>query len=372
MREMTALELRQQLEAGEAIDVVDIRDEPEFVGWNIHGSRNVPVYSQLKMGDDHSLVARVDEIPKDKTIVTVCRAGFMSQRAALILEQFGYDVISLQGGIRGWGAVWSVAPIETGVEGAVFLQVRRNGKGCLSYLFGKDGEAAVVDPSVDVDAYLEIAQQHGLKISQVVETHVHADHLSRARELARLTGAPLLMAQNDRVQYDYEPVGDGTQLQLGGLQVEAIATPGHTGESLCYLVEGRLLLTGDTLFATAVGRPDLEQGDEGAEEGAHALYRSLHTRLLSRFESLPFYPAHTSDAVGFDQKPIGGDLSDTREQQPLLQLDESAFVTRVLDSLQAKPPNHHAIISINEGKQELGLVDPLDVEAGPNRCAAGN
>ena len=371
MQEINALTLRERLEANDAIEVVDIRDQSEFDSWHIFGSRNVPVYSALKMGDDASLMQRANELPKDKTLVTVCRAGFMSQRAAILLGSLGFDVLSLNGGIRGWGAVWSVAPIEMAREGATMLQVRRNGKGCLSYLFGVGGEAAVVDPSVDVDAYLELAKSLGLKIVQVIETHVHADHLSRARELARLTGADLLMPENDRVQFDYQPIHDGTKMQLGGLEVEAIATPGHTGESCCYLVDGQLLLTGDTLFATAVGRPDLERGDEGADAGAHALFASLHEKLLKRFDAMVFYPAHTAGPVGFDQQPICGRFDEIREQQELLKLDEPAFVDRVLASLQEKPPNHHGIIAVNEGTQDLGGVDPLDVEAGPNRCAAG-
>ena len=135
MQEINALTLRERLEANDSIEVVDIRDQSEFDSWHIFGSRNVPVYSALKMGDDASLVQRANELPKEKTLVTVCRAGFMSQRAAILLESLGFDVLSLNGGIRGWGAVWSVAPIEMEREGATMLQVRRNGKGCLSYMF---------------------------------------------------------------------------------------------------------------------------------------------------------------------------------------------------------------------------------------------
>ena len=131
------------------------------------------------------------------------------------------------------------------------------------------------------------------------------------------------------------------------------------------------MLTGDTLFSSAVGRPDLEKGDAGADAGAHALYASLQQKLLGRFDEMRFYPAHTSDPIGFDREPIGGSIATARAELDLLTLGEQAFVDRILASLQPKPPNHHAIIAVNEGKQELGLTDPLDVEAGPNRCAAG-
>ena len=370
MKEMSVTTLRERLETGESLEVVDIRERDEFDAWHIFGSRNVPVYDALREGRDEGLAQQAESLPTDRPIVTVCRVGLMSKRAAALLESMGFEAVSLAGGIRGWGAVWSVA--EIAFEGdAAFLQIRRNGKGCLSYLFGTDGQACVVDPCVDVDAYLRIAREKRLRITQVVETHVHADHLSRARELARLTGADFLLPRNDRVTYDYEPVTDGAELTLGALPVEVIATPGHTGESTCYLVDGNVLLTGDTLFASAVGRPDLEKGDEGADAGAHALFNSLHKKLLKRFDDVRFYPAHTSDPIGFDRQPIGGSIATARQRLDLLALEEQPFVDRILDSLQPKPPNHQGIIAVNEGKQDLGLIDPLDLEAGPNRCAAG-
>lgn len=369
MKEMNAAALRERLESGHPIDVIDIRETDEFDSWHIFGSRNIPVYNALRDGDDGGLAAKAGA-PKH-TVVTVCRSGNVSKRAAALLESAGFEAISLAGGMRGWGAVWSIAEVPFDKDDALFLQIRRNGKGCLSYLFGRNGEACVVDPCVDVDAYLETAKQAGLSITQVLETHVHADHLSRARELARITGADLLLPRNERVTYDYVALDDGAELTLGGMRVEAISTPGHTGESTCYLVEGRVLLTGDTLFATAVGRPDLEKGDAGAAHGAQLLFGSLHEKLLDRFDDIPFYPAHTSDPIGFDRQPIGGTTATSRAEQPLLSLDRQTFVERILGSLQAKPPNHHGIIAVNEGRQDLGTIDPLDVEAGPNRCAAG-
>lgn len=370
MKELNANALRERLEAGDPIEVVDIREGDEFDSWHIFGSRNVPVYSALKHGHSDGLMQQAESLTSDRPLVIVCRAGILSATAAGLLESKGFDAASLAGGIRAWGAVWSIAKVPF-KDDITFLQIRRNGKGCLSYLFGRDGQACVVDPCIEVDAYLTIARENGLQIMQVVETHVHADHLSRARELARLTGASLLLPRNQRVTYEYEAVTNGAELTLGGLSVEAISTPGHTGESTCYLVEGNVLLTGDTLFASAVGRPDLEKGDEGAEAGAHALFGSLHKKLLERFDDMRFYPAHTSDPIGFDRQPIGATIATSRAELDLLALEEQPFVDRILNSLQPKPPNHHAVIAVNEGKQELGAIDPLDLEAGPNRCAAG-
>ncbi|MDX1388867.1 MAG: MBL fold metallo-hydrolase [Acidobacteriota bacterium] len=371
MNEITASELKERLEAGEPLTLLDIREKDEFGDWHIKGSRNLPVYNAIGMNRIEGLKQGAGELPADRPVITVCRGGVRSQRAAAVLREMGLDAISLAGGLRVWGGVWTTASIELkSAPEAVFVQIRRNGKGCLSYLVGADGEAAVVDPSVDSRAYLEIVERNGLRITRVLETHVHADHLSRARELCGLTGATLVMPPNERVSFEYMPSRDGDTIDVGGLSIETIATPGHTGESVCYVVNGEALLTGDTLFVDSVGRPDLEKGDAGAVAGARRLYDSLDRRLFSRFDDLRVYPAHHADPVGFDGVPIVGSIRDLRRSVDLLGLAEKDFVRRIVDGLGAKPPNFEAIIAVNEGKSDLSGIDPLDLEAGPNRCAA--
>jgi len=370
MKEIEALELRERLENGEPFQIVDIREADEFGSWNILGSVNLPVYNALRAQRDDALTGRAAELDRQRPVVAVCRAGFISVRAAELLEGLGYEALSLRGGIRGWNAVWSEASVPLG-EGARCLQVRRNGKGCLSYMFGRGAELAVVDPALEASVFVDIAEREGARITHVLETHVHADHLSRARELCRRTGAKLLLQPNRRVTFTHDPVNHGDELRVAGMTVRVLATPGHTGESVCYELEGQLLLSGDTLFVGSVGRPDLERGDAGAERGAHLLYHSLHEQLLPRSAELQVLAAHHGGAIGFDRVPIAGKLGELRDGLDLLAVDEATFVERVLASLQSKPANHEAIIAINEGKADLGRIDPLDLEAGPNRCAAG-
>ena len=370
MQEIAAQELKDRLEAGEPLRVVDIREADEFADWHIHGSANLPVYDALKRNDDQVLAARSGELPSDACLVLVCRGGIVSRRAAALLSGLGFDALTLSGGMHGWGRVWSEAPVDGG-ETLGLIQVRRNGKGCLSYLFGATGEAAVVDASVDVQAYLQLAERGGLRITHVLETHVHADHLSRARELCSITGATLTLPPNDRVTYPYTPIPDGGTLTVGGITLEAVRTPGHTGESTCYVIGDRFLLTGDTLFVDGVGRPDLEKGDAGAENGARALYRSLREQLLGRFDDVTVLPTHHGGPIGFDRRPIGARLSEIRPRLDLVEGGEEAFVERIVASLKAKPPNCDTIIAVNEGKSDIRGADPYDLEAGPNRCAAG-
>ena len=373
MSEITADQLKDRLGAlTEQPLVIDIRPRPEYEAWHIEGAINVPVYDSIKAGNMEEAVHALQELPKDRSLVAVCRAGFISQKAAHVMERMHLEVASLQGGMRGWGAVWTEARVPLpSAPSATLLQVRRNGKGCLSYLLVEGGQAAVVDPSVSTDAYLELAARHGARVTMVLETHVHADHLSRARDLALHSQAELIYPQNDRVTFLYRPVRDGDRLRVGSVELEVIATPGHTGESVCYRIGNDALLTGDTLFTSAVGRPDLEKGNDGADRGAHTLWASLHRKIEALPGSLRVLPAHHATAIGFDGTPVSATLAELRERVELLKVPEESFVATVLRSLQAKPPNFEMVIAVNEGKAGLEGIDPLDVEAGPNRCAVG-
>jgi len=371
MNDWTSAELRSRLEAGEPVAVVDIRETAEHEAWNILGSHNLAVYDALRMGQIEPLVAQAARLPRGVPVVTVCRGGIVSRKAAAVLRTLGFDAVSLQGGMYEWGGVWSEAPIEgrLGRE-ATLVQIRRLGKGCLSYLLGAHGAAVVVDPCVDAAAYLAIAERHGLRITHVLETHVHADHISRARELSEATGATLVLPPNQRVRFPFQPLADGEALDLAGLRIEALATPGHTSESTCYRVGDGVLLSGDTVFVNAVGRPDLERGAAGADAGARALHRSLR-RVFESADDVWIYPGHHGGPIPFDRQPIGIRLGDLRPRIEALALDVDTFASRIVAGLGEKPPNFETILAVNEGRGELGDLEPLDVEAGPNRCAAG-
>jgi glyoxylase-like metal-dependent hydrolase (beta-lactamase superfamily II) len=273
--------------------------------------------------------------------------------------------------MRDWSGAWSEAPITGALPaGSTFVQIQRLGKGCLSYLLGARGAAAVVDPCVDESAYTRVAERSGLRITHVLETHVHADHVSRARGLAESTGATLVLPPNGRARFPFVPLADGQKIEVGGLVIEALGTPGHTGESTCYRVGDAALLTGDTLFVGSVGRPDLERGDAGAEAGARALHGSLR-RLFALGDDVRIFPGHHGCPIPFDRRPIEARLGDLRPRIDALRLDEDAFAARIVAGLGEKPPNFETVLAVNEGRGDLGGVEPLDVEAGPNRCAAG-
>ncbi len=153
-----------------------------------------------------------------------------------------------------------------------------------SYLIGDGGECAIVDPQRDVDQYLDAARERGLRIKYVIETHLHADFVSGHRELAARSGAEIVFGAAARAELPHRAVRDGDTLRVGGVELRAIETPGHTPESVCWLVGGTKLLTGDTLFIGDVGRPDLGGS-------AEALYDSLQ-KLLALGDDVEVWPAH--------------------------------------------------------------------------------
>jgi glyoxylase-like metal-dependent hydrolase (beta-lactamase superfamily II) len=147
----------------------------------------------------------------------------------------------------------------------------------------------------------------------------------------------------------------------------AIHTPGHTPESTCYLLDGKVLFTGDTLFLAGVGRPDLEATADGAHLRAEQLYDSLQKILALPAETL-ILPGHVSHPVPFDGVPLHARLAAVRDQVQGLRMPLSGFLTWILGRIPPTPPNHHQIVQLNEqGLWPEG--DPTDLEAGANRCA---
>jgi len=224
----------------------------------------------------------------------------------------------------------------------------------------------VIDASLDPQVYQRVADTHGWRIRTVLETHVHADHLSRARALAAGAGARLCLPATDRVAFEYTPLDDGDIVGVGSAGLRVLHTPGHTPESTSYLLDDRALFTGDTLFLAAVGRPDLEASAEQARLRARVLHASLQ-RLAGLPPETVVLPAHTSEPVPFDRLPVSAALREVQERTPLLRETEQTFVSQILARLPPTPPNHHRIVALNEA----GTLpdDPTELEAGANRCA---
>jgi glyoxylase-like metal-dependent hydrolase (beta-lactamase superfamily II) len=217
--------------------------------------------------------------------------------------------------------------------------------------------------------YLWLAEGRGWRITRVLDTHVHADHLSRSRRLAELVGATLHMPEDAPVTYPFSALGDGDVLGVGSATLEAVRSPGHTPDSTSYLLDRRALFSGDTLFLSAVGRPDLDATPEGSREKARELYSSLQ-RLLALGPDTLVLPGHTSEPIAFDGEPLGAPISKVRKSVSVLREHEDAFVEIIAGRVAPTPSNFERIVELNRAG-EAPEDDPTELEAGANRCAAG-
>jgi glyoxylase-like metal-dependent hydrolase (beta-lactamase superfamily II)/rhodanese-related sulfurtransferase len=365
MRTISVETLRTWLEEGRSVTVLDVRPADQRADWAIPGSMHIDAYRALNEHDPHALDAFdvVDDVP----VVTVCAAGRTSQLAAEQLTARGVPALSLEGGMKAWSLAWNTASVPLEDRSACVIQVRRTGKGCLSYLIGTGKEAFVIDASLDPQVYLDLARSHGWQITSVFDTHIHADHLSRSRQLAERSGAMLFLPDQQRVSFPFTSMHDGDTLATSHLMLTALHTPGHTLESSCYLLNNTLLFTGDTLFPTSIGRPDLHADEQEARARSSLLYHSLHKLLALPSETLVL-PGHASQPVPFDGKPVGARLAEIDEQVGLLHATQTVFVETLLRLLPPTPPNYERIVRLNEA----GMVpegDVTELEAGANRCA---
>jgi glyoxylase-like metal-dependent hydrolase (beta-lactamase superfamily II) len=231
--------------------------------------------------------------------------------------------------------------------------------GCAAYVFGcgSVGLGAVVDPQQrDIDSYVAFAQAKGLRITHVIDTHVHADHRSGGRALAERTGAVYALHRSADLSIPFQPLEDGQEIELGNTRIKVLHTPGHTAESVSLVVTDMrrgpdpwFVLTGDTLFVGAVGRPDLP-GHE--KENAAQLYDSLHNKLLTLPDSLEVYPGHFSGSVcgaGMSGKP-SSTVAFEKRWNPLLSVDREAFV-EALSDVPPKPADMTRILAENRGER---------------------
>ncbi|ELY54415.1 Rhodanese domain-containing protein [Natronococcus amylolyticus DSM 10524] len=390
---VTASELKARVDAGGAVTLLDSRMRSEYEEWHIDGdtveSVNVPYFEFLDEEIDDDVLAK---IPDDREVTVLCAKGGASEFVAGALKDRGYDVNHLEEGMNGWARLYEAVEVERYEGSGTLLQYQRPSTGCLGYLVYDDGEAAVIDPlRAFTDRYLEDAAELssaspvsqarqdaaelGVDLEYAIDTHVHADHVSGVRELVEkgVEGViPAASAERGVTYADEMTLAeDGDEFQVGDVTIEAVYTPGHTSGMTAYLIDGELLATGDTLFVESVARPDLEEGDEGAEDAARQLHETLHERILSLPDETLIGGAHFSDAAlpaedGTYTAPIG----ELREKMAALSMNEDEFVELILSDMPPRPANHEEIIATNLGQQETPDDEAFELELGPNNCAA--
>ena len=251
-----------------------------------------------------------------------------------------------------------------------------DGLGCASYIIGceAEGVAAVVDPDREIQKYLDAAAARGLSITHIIETHLHADHVSGNADLAARTGAKIYLHEAGGAEFAHESLHDGDILELGNLRLKVLHTPGHTPESITLLVSDTtrseqpwLALTGDTLFVGDIGRPDLV-GVEAAQGLAGDMHTSLFEKILPLNDGLLIYPGHGAGSLC--GKSIGSMRATTlgyeRLANPALApRDKEGFIAFATSGLPEQPGNHKRIKAMNRtGVKPLGKVEarPLTIQ----------
>lgn len=239
---------------------------------------------------------------------------------------------------------------------------------CLSeaaYFIASNGEAAVVDPLRDVDEYIRKAEEMGVKIKYIFETHFHADFVSGHLELSQRTGAPIIYGPNTETKFDVHVAADGEEFSVGKLKIKVMHTPGHTLESTSYLLyneEGKshCVFTGDTLFVGDVGRPDLFSGNMSKEELAGMMYESLNDKIKTLADDVIVFPAHgPGSSCG---KNLGAETYSTIGQQKatnyaLQDMTKEEFIKAVTDGLSTPPAYFPLNAKINkEGYESMDAL----------------
>lgn len=351
VKSVSPKKVAHQVFQNEPIYVLDVRIKEEAEDWQIEGDNvqliNIP-FKELSDSD-------LKELPEDQTLYTVCGKGNTSQKAAAYLQDNGFDnVYSIEGGMAAWSEQLEAVPIGE-VAGGALYQFVRLGKGCLSYLIESDGEAAVVDASRMTATYEQFAREKGLKITRVIDTHLHADHISGGKALADSTDATYYLPPDDaeEVVFDFEPLTDGMKLEVGSAVIEAVYSPGHTIGSTTFVIDDKYLLTGDILFVESIGRPDL-----AGKAGDWA-------------DDLLVLPAHYAEVSELNADgSVSEKLSLLYQNNEGLQInDEEKFIKRVTEGLKDQPNAYEEIRQTNMGKIHPPLEEAKEMETGPNNCA---
>jgi glyoxylase-like metal-dependent hydrolase (beta-lactamase superfamily II)/rhodanese-related sulfurtransferase len=242
----------------------------------------------------------------------------------------------------------------------VFRQFVDDDLGCASYLIGDSGagEAFVVDPAYAIEPYLEAAADEGVRITRVLETHTHADHVSGHGRFALEHGVPVSIHPLAEPEYPFDPLQDGDVVAVGVTQIRVMHTPGHRPEHCAFLVDERLLLTGDSLFIGDAARPDLAVD---AREGAEGLFGSLQ-RLAELPDEVVVYPGHVAGSLcGVAMKPErSSTIAAEKRWNTALALDDlDAFVAVSASVSTPRPPTTARVVALNRGPF-VGAPAPID------------
>jgi glyoxylase-like metal-dependent hydrolase (beta-lactamase superfamily II)/rhodanese-related sulfurtransferase len=378
--------LKQKIDKGEDIFILDVRTPEEHKEWKISYDKYKD--SSLIPIDDLSSPDALKNIPKDKEIVTFCAHGNRSMSAAKTLSQHGYNAKSIKGGLDEWNDVYDVAVIPSTDSNSKSLvriwQLRRVSKGCMTYLVSSASRenadsknAIVIDPTCGVNKSIDkIAKENNLCITNVIDTHMHADHVSGATKLAKVAGDGVCISSiegyqihNDTGLTTVNQIRDGDRIHLSdGIQLDSVHTPGHTKGSMSFKLtlngNSTYVFTGDLLFVDGIGRPDLH---DKAEEFTDSLFDTYHQKILNLPDETIILPAHFSASFEHE-KPVFATIESIRKKVRILSAPYEEFAKFLMNNIPSQPMNYKKIMDINKNMTPCDTIKVADLEAGSNSC----
>ena len=365
-KSITPEELKRRLDAGEIQFIFDLRAEDEFKSWKVEGKTDVPTMNIPQedfVGEEEKFF---DRFPKDKEIITICAHGDSSQYTADMLSERGFKARGLKGGMDLWSEFYEARKVS---ESPLVYQIYRVAKGCIGHVVTSDGQAAVLDAPRHIENVTRIIDESGAKVVAVLDTHLHADHISGGPALAKKYNAPYYIHQADTkgATYEHRVMHNHDRIKVGGSVIEVLHSPGHTPGSTSFLLDGKILFTGDTVMETSIGRPDL-----GGMVGSWAGF--LYYTLFKRYKGLPddilVLPAHAASIREQDEQGIVRfTLGWARQKRSLFHITEMGkFKEAIKSTLLENPERYADIRQVNLGVLEADEKKLKELEIGKNLC----
>lgn len=371
----TAADLYDELTGKPDFVLLDVRNEKDFNNFAVEGPGfipyiNIPYYDFIE-----DIEGSVAKIPEGQKIRVVCAkegsAKFVSEQ---LLENGFTDVGYMQEGIVAWGNMLSAKKISSDDAAYELYQIIRPGKASCSYMLIAGDEAAVFDPSANIEFYQDLAKQKGAKIVKSLETHRQADYISGTIALQKEIGAEALVMPADftGADFPFTPLSDGQSLSLSsGPEIKVMLTPGHTLGSTSYYIDNKFIITGDTIFIQSAGRPDL--GGK-SEEWSRILYLTLMLTFRDVDDNAQILPGHYSSwSEANDDFVFAAPLGEIKKNNIAFHhVHEGQFAKFIADNLRPQPSVYAQIRRINGGWLKVDLEEQNVMDLGKNECGASN
>jgi glyoxylase-like metal-dependent hydrolase (beta-lactamase superfamily II) len=359
-------ELKIRLDTNQVDFLFDLRNADEFKAWHIEGRKDFPMLNipqEEFVGEEEG---HLGKFPRDKTIVAVCAHGDSSKYSADLLKDRGLNAVSLLGGMDAWSGFYETHKVA---DNPAIYQIFRVARGCISYLIVSQGSAIAIDAARHTDRVHDLAKSLGARIERVLDTHLHADHISGGRELATRCGASyhLHPADAEGASYPFVALADNQRFSCGSSELEIIHSPGHTPGSTSFLLDKKWLFTGDTIMKTSMGRPDL---GGAADAWSLLLFDTLFRRYQDLGDGVIILPSHAASVREQDTAGmIATTMGTARKEGDLFQIrDKEAFAAFIRANLLENPERYQDIRKVNLGMMQADESKQKELEIGKNLC----